>query len=727
MLDWLPLCKATHLTPNVARVVVRSAPTPTTPVDAASVDAIEQARLGAPSAASGDGADEVLPQILPLDVPEVGGATVEAAATFPTRLTLGYRLDRRRRQLRHYVHRRGTDLHYGGGEVSGMRLCKTGRRLRLGAVDAMGYDARRTDPLYKYMPWYITYDAERDCAFGILYDTVAPGVLDLGREIDAFMGPFCYAEFFLEPEVDLEAATPLLSYYVLHGKTIADVVILLGELTGKAVLQPRYALGYMGSTMAYTEDADAASALADFPRLCKQHGIPSTLFHLSSGYTTDAKGRRQVGTWDLSKIPSPRAMVDSFSSAGIRLAANVKPHLLVSHPRHAEALAAGIFVPDDVVAPGYFWSGGAGEKERGAYLDFAHNADAVAFWQDMMAKSLLDYGIEAIWNDNNEFTDRRDGPLHCLAMNRASFDAVRAARPGLRPMILTRSGAPGIQRYAQTWSGDNRSDWTSLKYNIPMGLSLALSGVGNTGHDIGGFAGDAPDARLLVRWIELGIFLPRFALHSWNDSGPTTSPWMYPETTEAARALILARERLEPYLYTGMHEMAARGVPLMRPLLFDFGPSFADVSFAFMCGPNVLVDPVVEESASDDGCGDASPTGLSTLPPSDAPWVLWDVVADVVGNAALPRGRLGRPVVYARGIVPLSNATVRLLSFPATFTLVEDDGVSENAPATDVVISADADGLVSIRKGPRRDFALPYTHMTVVRPDGTSSTVAVCE
>ena len=58
-----------------------------------------------------------------------------------------------------------------------------------------------------------------------------------------------------------------------------------------------------------------------------------------------------------------------------------------------------------------------------------------------------------------------------------------------------------MHRYAQTWSGDNSTSWETLKYNLKMGLGLALSGISNTGHDIGGFSGPAPDPELLVRWV----------------------------------------------------------------------------------------------------------------------------------------------------------------------------------------------------------------------------------
>lgn len=83
--------------------------------------------------------------------------------------------------------------------------------------------------------------------------------------------------------------------------------------------------------------------------------------------------------------------------------------------------------------------------------------------------------------------------IQTLLMVRASFEgnnfrhstthitiAQVENNPDIRPYLITRSGCPGIQRYAQTWSGDNNTSWKSLKYNIPMGLGMGLSGFSNT-------------------------------------------------------------------------------------------------------------------------------------------------------------------------------------------------------------------------------------------------------
>ena len=45
---------------------------------------------------------------------------------------------------------------------------------------------------------------------------------------------------------------------------------------------------------------------------------------------------------------------------------------------------------------------------------------------------------------------------------------------------------------------------------------MALCGVSNHGCDIGGFFGPAPEGELFVRWVQNGIFQPRFSIHSTN-------------------------------------------------------------------------------------------------------------------------------------------------------------------------------------------------------------------
>ena len=472
---------------------------------------------------------------------------------------------------------------------------RAGRRLRLTNLDAMGYDAETSDPLYKHIPYVLTADAEGHC-HGALYDNTSEMVFDFGQERDNYHGPY---RAVLAEGGDLDL-------WMIAGPDPLEVTRRLTWLTGRPALMPRWSLGYSGSTMSYTDAPDAALQLAGFIARLKEHDIGCSSFHLSSGYTSIGS-RRYVFNWDRGKFPDPGAFVQSFCDAGIRLVANIKPVLLHDHPRFAEAAASRLFITDADGAPAelQFWD------DIGAALDFT-NTQTTAWWRDHVKAALLEYGIAATWNDNN-VCEVHDGaaqaagfgmphaaittrPLQPLLMARASRAAQIEYAPGKRPYVVTRAGMTGLQRYAQTWSGDNLTSWKSLRFNLRMGLGLALSGASNAGHDVGGFAGPRPEPELLLRWIQAGILMPRFSIHSWNDDGSASEPWMYPEILGPVQRLMQLRQRLVPFF----HDLAWRYhqgfEPMIRPLWLDH-PGDARAwhdGEEHMLGRDVLAAPVAE-------------------------------------------------------------------------------------------------------------------------------------
>jgi alpha-glucosidase len=314
-----------------------------------------------------------------------------------------------------------------------------------------------------------------------------------------------------------------------------------------------------------------------------------------------------VFNWNRDKFPDPAGFVRHYLDHSVKLCANIKPCLLQDHPRFAEAEADGLFVheADGTPTAVQFWD------ETGAYLDFTNPA-TLAWWKERVRTDLLDYGVAATWNDNNEFEiwsnkaladgfgspypAREAKPLQTLLMIRASRAAQQEAAPQQRPFLISRSGAAGMQRYVQTWSGDNYTSWETLRYNIKMALGLALSGVSNTGHDIGGFSGPAPDPELFLRWVQHGIFLPRFSIHSWNDDASVNEPWMYPSLRASIRDLIRLRYSLVPYFYDLLWRSHDRYEPIIRPTLYDFPDDERcfEENDDMMLGANLLVASIVE-------------------------------------------------------------------------------------------------------------------------------------
>ena len=497
----------------------------------------------------------------------------------------------------HYLEKAENDKYYGLGEKAG-EIEKNDNRYRMTTIDAMGYDAEKSDPLYKYIPFYITRNTETKISYGLFYDNLSEAVFDFAREKDNYHGHYRY--YFAESG-DLD-------YYMILGPEMKAVTRKFSWLSGENIFEPKWSLGYSGSTMTYTDSPNAQEELMNFIADCDRHDIPCDSFQLSSGYTS-IDDKRYVFNWNYSKIPDPEKMSAAFNKNGIKLCANIKPCLLIDHPRYEEAKEKNLFIKNEKgeVEVSQFWD------NLGSYLDFT-NQDTVDWWKDNVKNQLLEFGIDSTWNDNNEYEIWSDDayangfgskinmnlirPLQSLLMMKSSFEAQKEHAPNKRPYLISRSGCPGMERYVQTWSGDNYTSWKTLKYNIKMGLGLTMSGVYNFGHDVGGFAGPAPEPELLVRWVQNGIFYPRFTIHSWNDDQSVNTPWMYPESVDSIRKAIKFREKIKPYLYNLLYESHINHTPIIKPTFYEFDEQKAyKQDLEFMLGEYMLVANVVEKGA----------------------------------------------------------------------------------------------------------------------------------
>jgi alpha-glucosidase len=650
-----------------------------------------------------------------------------------------YTYDAKGTRVYHYLERRSDEVYYGFGERAGP-LNKKGLRMEMRNLDALGYDASSTDPLYKHWPIYITFLPGKGIAYALIYDNLSDTVFDMGREIDAYHGDYRY----------YQAAGGDVEYYLVYGPDIPSVVRRITLLIGRIQLPPRWALGYLGSGMGYTDSPDVMLKLGEFVERCSEHRIPCSMFHLSSGYAMTEEGERWVFLWNRRRIPDPRKLTRIFHHRGIRVSANIKPCLLESHPEYAQAARSGVFLGDGQMPHrAVFWGG------KGSYIDFTSET-GYRWWQERVRERILENGVDGTWNDNNEYEIwdddiRAEGfgkpiplylirPLHALLMTRASYETQIAFAPDVRPYVLTRSGCPGIQRYAQTWTGDNSTGWRNLRYNIPMGLGAGLTGQPNLGHDVGGFRGSEPGPELFLRWVQNGIFHPRFSIHSWRGDGTSTEPWSYPEVLDAVREAFHLRYALFPYLYSLFCRAALDGTPILRPMVYEFpgDPRCAEESFDFLLGDGLLVASVLEEGRR----------SRSVHLPRETRWCdfytgLW---YEGGGEVELP-APLERPVLLARSgaVLPLGKVPTGTCPFPddyrelrvfpdpregsGEFELHEDDGVSNaylSGGRTVLAVRLESKpGSISLYIEAReRGYALPYGKIHVVLPPGESRPLA---
>ena len=497
------------------------------------------------------------------------------------------------------------DCFYGFGEKSGS-FNKAQKFMSMSPKDAMGYNPRETDSLYKHIPFYIKLNRGTRKAVGYFYHNTCECDFDMGREKSNYWKP--HSRYRTDGgDIDL---------FLIAGPSVRQVVERYTDLTGKSAMLPRYALGYLGSSMYYPElDKDCDDAILDFIDTTREEKIPVDGFQLSSGYCTvetDKGIKRCVFTWNKKRFKDPREFFAQMEKRGVTVSPNVKPGILLIHPKLDEMKAKGMFIKasdSDEPGIGTWWGG------KGVFADFT-NPSTRTYWKEMLKENVLEYGTSSVWNDNCEYDSLVDKDCRCdfegkggtigqlksvmsNIMCHITDEAIHETFTNTRPYIVCRSGHCGIQRYAQTWAGDNLTCWDSLKYNIATILGMSLSGVANQGCDIGGFYGPSPEAELMVRWIQNGIFQPRFSIHSTNTDNTVTEPWMYGDCTDYIREAIGLRYQLSPYLYSLMERAHETGLPIMEPMCSAFQEDVKcyEEGVDFMLGDSLLVANVVEKGA----------------------------------------------------------------------------------------------------------------------------------
>lgn len=492
----------------------------------------------------------------------------------------------------HYTYRYEDQYIYGLGDKAG-NVNKNHQCFKLDTNDAMGFKAQYSDPLYKYLPFYICEN--KVGSYGIYYDTYSEGEVDFGRAHDNYY----------EASNSIKYEEDNMIFYIIFGDT-NEIISRFIDMTGGVKDVPEWAFKYCGSTMEYTDAMDADERLRSFIDKCEEHGISAGGFYLSSGYT-QINDKRYVFNWNKDKIADPEDLSNYFQSNGLKIMPNVKPAFLDDHPMYEMIAGNGWFLhyKDGSPAKFPFWGGNA------SYLDFT-NPDAYDFWKKCVKEILVDKGYENIWNDNNEY-DIHDKdvyahgfeneisaimikPLFSYLMAKASLEACIEVNDN--PFNITRCAIAGSQSVASTWTGDNYTSFKDLRYNHYQAMTMSLSGFVFFGPDIGGFSGPKPGKELFIRWLQYGVFLPRFVLHSWKENEDSTMPWLYEDMMDNVKRVFDLREKLTPYLTEQMNNCILDNYPLITPVFLK-DRNYDRESDFFMCGDRILVCPIFDEGVDE--------------------------------------------------------------------------------------------------------------------------------
>lgn len=428
------------------------------------------------------------------------------------------------------------------------------------------------------------------------------------KSVPFFVSSRGYGVFVNHPEkVEFEVASETVSktafsvqgehleYFLFGGETIADVLRLYTDLTGKPALVPAYTFGLWLST-SFTTQYDEKTVMS-FVDEMERRGIPLEVFHFDCFWMKEFSW---CGfEWDERMFPDPEGMLKRLKQKGLKISLWVNPYIGQQAACFAEGVEKGYFIKkkDGSVFQCDMWQPGL------AIVDFT-NPQARAWYQEKI-KTLLRMGVDAIKTDFGEriptdvvYYDGSDPyrmhNYYSYLYNEAVFEAEEEVRGKGNACVFARSATAGCQQFPVHWGGDCFSDYESMWETLRGGLSLCMSGFGFFSHDISGFEETgSPD--LYKRWTAFGLL----STHSrYHGNSSYRVPWNFDEEScLVSRHFVNLKGKLMPYLYANAVETHQSGVPMMRALAIDFGQdrSALTVDTEYMLGDSLLVAPIFRE------------------------------------------------------------------------------------------------------------------------------------
>ena len=382
--------------------------------------------------------------------------------------------------------------------------------------------------------------------------------------------------------------------YTVFIGTPDEIIATYRELTGPCPEMPKWALGYIHCRERFHSSQEILETANRF----KAEQMPVSM--LVQDWQWWGKYGWNAMQFDETYYPDPKALTDSLHKMDIRLMLSVWSKIDKNSEVGKQMEHDGYYIP------GTDW------------IDFFNPDAAAAYWKNFNER-LVPTGIDAWWQDatependdlagrtvnNGRWTGEQVRNVYPLLVNKTVYEGL--VKAGKEPMILTRCGFPGIQRYGSAmWSGDVGNDWDAFRRQIVAGLGMQAAGIPWWTYDAGGFFRPRDQytnqeyIERMLRWIETSVYLPLMRVHGYMSN---TEPWNYGDEAKQIIANCLKeREQLRPYIEACAERVSREGYTLMRPLIFDFADDETALrqSCEYMFGPELLVSPVTEPSVTE--------------------------------------------------------------------------------------------------------------------------------
>lgn len=471
-----------------------------------------------------------------------------------------------------------SEVLYGGG-ARALGMNRRGNRLQLYNRAHYGYETH-SELMNFTMPLVLSSKI-----YAVHFDNAPIGYLDLDSKKNNTLA--------------YETISGRKTYQVIAGDTWEDLIGNYTYLTGKQPLPARWTLGNFSSRFGYHSQEEVEKTIKKF----QEDKIPVDAIILDLyWFGKEMKGTMGNLDWDKDKFPEPNKMISDLNEKGVKTVLITEPFVLTTSSKWQEVADKKVLATDKNGKPFTydFYFGNTG------LIDVFKPEGKTWFWD--VYKKLINQGVGGLWGDLGEpevfpskaitVAGKADEVHNIYGHNWAKLiaDGYKKDFPNQRPFILMRAGYSGSQRFGMIpWSGDVSRSWGGLQSQMEISLQMGMQGMAYMHSDLGGFAGDYFDNELYIRWLQYGVFNPIFRPHAHED---VAAEPVYKDIVTKAKAKkqVELRYQMLPYNYTLSFENNQKGLPLMRPLLFEEPDNKAllSISETYLWGNDFLVTPITK-------------------------------------------------------------------------------------------------------------------------------------
>ncbi|PKH09342.1 TIM-barrel domain-containing protein [Moritella sp. Urea-trap-13] len=407
------------------------------------------------------------------------------------------------------------------------------------------------------------------------------------------------------------------SFLLMAGEGLPELRQQYMKLVGNPLVPPRKMFGMWLSEYGF----DNWQEMDDKLKTLKQQAFPidGVVMDLQwFGNVESYSSTSQMGTltWDVKNFPEPEKKIQSLKDQGIGMMLIEESYVSEGLDEHQALDDKGYLIKDPKTGKaidtdpndlGHWWG-------KGGMIDWTNVAGG-DYWHDWKRVPLIEMGVIGHWTDLGEpemynaegvfLGNKPHSDVHNIFNYKwleSIYQGYQRNKTEVRPFMMSRSGAPGIQRFGATmWSADIGTNLQSLSSQFSMQPNMVLSGIDYYSSDVGGFHRGALKARSSEREAALNETYTQWFAYSSLFEVPVrphtenlcnckeTAPDRVGDLA-SNKASIELRYQLIPYLYSLAHRANNSAEPVFPSMDYYYGndPQAVNLPGQKMMGKDLL-------------------------------------------------------------------------------------------------------------------------------------------